>query len=126
MAKTTSQIISENRIKRAEEAVIDASRNAIHQQQMAEVGEMNADRTQAVLDGTSEKLVKNIETTETLSFPDVVSSPLVHGIGSFFLGALIVFVYFKIKIKRIKADYEIRINEARSSLDRMLKIATKD
>ena len=49
MAKTTSQIIAENKIKRAEAAAIAASRDKIHQQQMAGVAEKNAARTLAVL-----------------------------------------------------------------------------
>ena len=49
MAKTTSQIIAENKIKRAEAAAIAASRDKIHQQQMAGVAEKAAAKTLAVL-----------------------------------------------------------------------------
>ena len=49
MAKTTSQIIAENKRKRAEEAAIEASRGAIHQKQMASVADKATARTQAVL-----------------------------------------------------------------------------
>lgn len=49
MAKTTSQIIAENRIKRAEADAIEASRNAIHNQQMAAIAETSAAKTKAVL-----------------------------------------------------------------------------
>lgn len=49
MAKTTSQIIEENKRKRAEEAAIEASRGAIHQKQMASVADKATARTQAVL-----------------------------------------------------------------------------
>lgn len=49
MAKTTSQILAENKLRRAEEAAIAASRNAIHEKQMAEVEEKNKARTAAIL-----------------------------------------------------------------------------
>ena len=49
MAKTTSQILAENKVKREEAAAITASRNAIHQQQMAGVAEKSAAKTAAVL-----------------------------------------------------------------------------
>lgn len=49
MAKTTSQILAENKLRRAEEAAIAASRNAIHEKQMAEVEEKNKAKTIAVL-----------------------------------------------------------------------------
>lgn len=129
MAKTTSEIIAENQIKQKEIEAVTASRDAIHQKQMAEIGEQSAARTQAVLDGTSDKLVKNSESTamtSTVSYAAIVKSPLIVGLGGFFLGALVMCVYFKIKMKRVKADYETRINEARSALDRMLKIASKE
>lgn len=63
MAKTTSQIIAENKIKRAEAAAIAASRDKIHQQQMAGVAEKSAAKTLAVLNkaisGTSDSAKKS-------------------------------------------------------------------
>ena len=64
MAKTTSQIIAENKKKRAEEAAIDASRNAIHQRQMAEVGAKSAAKTAAVLKNAGIKTTTNPNTYE--------------------------------------------------------------
>lgn len=49
MAKTTSQIIEENKRKRAEEAAIEASRGAIHQKQMASVADKATERSKSVL-----------------------------------------------------------------------------
>ena len=48
MAKTTSQIIAENKERRAEAAAISAARDAIHQQQMAQLSG-SAAKTAAVL-----------------------------------------------------------------------------
>lgn len=63
MAKTTSQIIAENKIKRAEAAAIAASRDKIHQQQMAGVAEESAAKTFAVLNkaisGTTDSTKKS-------------------------------------------------------------------
>lgn len=63
MAKTTSQIIAENKIKRAEAAAIAASRDKIHQQQMAGVAEKSTAKTLAVLtkaiSGTSDPKKKS-------------------------------------------------------------------
>lgn len=63
MAKTTSQIIAENKIKRAEAAAIAASRDKIHQQQMAGVAEESAAKTLAVLNkaisGTTDSTKKS-------------------------------------------------------------------
>lgn len=64
MAKTTSQIIAENKKKRAEEAAIEASRNAIHQRQMAEVGAKSAAKTAAVLNAAGIKTKTNPNTYE--------------------------------------------------------------
>ena len=49
MAKTTSQIVAENKKKREEEQKIEASRNEIHQKQMASAGD-HAAKTAAVLE----------------------------------------------------------------------------
>lgn len=63
MAKTTSQIIAENKIKRAEAAAIAASRDKIHQKQMAGVAEESAAQTLAVLNkaisGTTDSTKKS-------------------------------------------------------------------
>lgn len=63
MAKTTSQIIAENKIKRAEAAAISASRDKINQQQMAGVAEKSTAKTLAVLtkaiSGTSDPKKKS-------------------------------------------------------------------
>lgn len=63
MAKTTSQIIAENKIKRAEAAAIAVSRDKIHQQQMAGVAEKSTAKTLAVLtkaiSGTSDAKKKS-------------------------------------------------------------------
>lgn len=48
MAKTTSQIVAENKKKREEEQKIEASRNEIHKKQMTSVGD-HAAKTAAVL-----------------------------------------------------------------------------
>ena len=126
MAKTTDEIIAENKARRAEEAEISAARDAIHEAQMKEVGDMNAARTEAVLNGTSEKLVKTQEIVSVSAYENLASSPiLLVGFG-FLFGAIVAIVFFNVKIKQIKKEYETRLNEARSSLDRMLKIATKD
>jgi ZIP family zinc transporter len=53
-----------------------------------------------------------------------IPSYIVVTIG-FILGAVLVAVYFKLKIKRIQKDCETRISEARTTLDRVLEIATK-
>lgn len=74
MAKTTSQIVAENKKKRAEEAAIDASRNAIHQRQMAEVGAKSAAKTAAVLNAAGIKTKTNPETFEV----SVVGDPTPH------------------------------------------------
>ena len=50
MAKTTSQIIAENRERNQQIQQVIDSRNAIHQQQMAEVAEKSAATTKAVLE----------------------------------------------------------------------------
>lgn len=126
MAKTTSEIIAENKAKRAEAEKISASLDAIHQRQMAEVGEKNAQRTEAVLNGTSDKLVKTEETVNMDSFLEISASPVICAAGGFILGCLVAFVFFRRKIKKIKYTYDTRLEEARASLDRMLVIASKN
>ena len=43
----------------------------------------------------------------------------------FLLGFLVAFIFFRQKFKAVKAEYEVRIDEARTSIDRMLKIAAQ-
>lgn len=64
MAKTTSQIIAENKIKRSAADASEASRNKIHQKQMAEVGAKSAARTAAVLNKAGIKTKTNPNTYE--------------------------------------------------------------
>ena len=64
MAKTTSQIIAENKIKRGAADAAEASRNKIHQKQMAEVGAKSAARTAAVLNKAGIKTKTNPNTYE--------------------------------------------------------------
>lgn len=128
MAKTTSEIVAENMERLKEEQEIE--------KMLQEIQEKNEDtfieaaaKTQAVLDGTSDKLVKNTETTattETVSIADIASSPLLFGISGFFLGALVVFVFFKSKIQRIRKECETRVDEARAALDRMISLVSKE
>lgn len=128
MAKTTSEIIAENQKKRAETDALSEQLNKIHDRQMAEIPD-SAAKTQAVLDGTSDKLVKNQETISISKFEDIkdlASSPVFFLSGGFLLGVIVAAIFFSVKIKRIKKDCETRLNEARSALDRMLKIAAKD
>jgi hypothetical protein len=47
------------------------------------------------------------------------------GIG-FLIGALTTFLFFRIQIKKIRTEYNIRLTEARESLDRVLKIAARE
>lgn len=113
MAKTTSQIIAENKIKRAEAAAIAASRDEIHQQQMAEL----------------EAKRKEKETEETaalqLQSQAYIEIGLIGGGFGFILGALVMALFFKRKIKNLKKNYETRLDEARASLDRMIVVASK-
>lgn len=126
MAKTTSEIIAENQARRKDIEAVIASRNAIHQRQMAEVGEKNAQRTEAVLNGTSDKLVKTEESVKVDSFLEISASPVFCAVGGFLLGCLVAFIIFKRKIKKMKYTYEMRLEETRASLDRMLVIASKN
>lgn len=50
---------------------------------------------------------------------------LICGTIGFLLGILVAFLYFRIRIKKIKAECEARINEARASLDKMISMITK-
>ena len=49
MAKTTSQIVAENKKKREEERKISQSRDAIHQRQMKDVQDSSKAKTKSVL-----------------------------------------------------------------------------
>ena len=79
-------------------------------------------------------LVIEKETTEATEAVEVVAVepvqesyllPAVSGAAGFILGAVLMAVYFKLKIKRIQKDCETRISEARTTLDRVLEMATK-
>lgn len=133
MAKTTSEIIAENQ-KRNEEIQELLEEMDKYDEEHAEEFATAKEKTEAVLNGTSDKLVKpdNIRAEDWQSivsmptYENIFSYPSAHGIGGFILGVLLTTVIFYIKIKKIKKDSDIRINEARSALDRMLKIASKE
>lgn len=68
MAKTTSQIIAENKIKREEAAAIAASRDKIHQQQMAGGGATSAANTAGILRASGyEDAAKAVEKSAGIS-----------------------------------------------------------
>lgn len=126
MAKTTSQIQQERK-------EVSDYRNAVHQQQMAEIGIKTTGGREPV--HQTEYSIVGSETPERQitqhsapsdSVIDIGLSPFLCGFGGFLLGALVMILYFKIKIKKIKSDCDTRINEARTALDRMLKIAAKE
>jgi hypothetical protein len=126
MAKTTSEIVKENK-----------EREKIAQQ-IADA--MNARDERDAQHKTTDELVKEnykrlqqdqsqaTETVEIVAVEPVQESyllPAVSGAAGFILGAVLMAVYFKLKIKRIQKDCETRISEARTTLDRVLEMATK-
>lgn len=127
MAKTTSEIIAENvKRQKIEQELADAmiKRDEENADQIAE----NQARTQAILDGTSDKLVKDAAPAtiqDVTVMPPILSYSLLYGVGGFILGCLVMFSFLSIKIKHIQRDCETRIAEARASIDRMLIIASK-
>lgn len=108
MAKSQSEIVAENKAKRAEEAEIQASRDEIHQRQMEEL---------EAITSTSEKPVNE---TQDLTYYAV---PAAFSVVGFVLGILVTSLFFKKKIRKLKQEYEIRINESRTSLDRIIELA---
>lgn len=74
MAKTTSQIIAENKKKRAEEAKIQASRDAIHKKQTEQTGAQNAKKTAAVLKKAGIQTKTNPDTFEVTA----INAPTPH------------------------------------------------
>ena len=73
---------------------------------------------------------KNTEIESTTTGPETnrtetVQITIFFSSLGFILGALVAFIVFKRKLRAIKAEYEVRIDEARTSIDRMLKIASK-
>lgn len=104
-------------------------------------------REEAIKNGTW-KTKDSTEPTETVQAeesivpvqPDIpanhLTSILVCSTGSFVLGLIIMFVFMKLHIKKLKAKHEeqvrkiktecdIKISEARAALDRMLVIASQ-
>lgn len=74
MAKTTSQIVAENKKKRAEEAKIQASRDAIHKKQTEQTGAKNAKKTAAVLKKAGIQTKTNPDTFEVTA----INAPTPH------------------------------------------------
>lgn len=66
------------------------------------------------------------QATEALPLSEFDSTPLLFGAGGFALGALVAVLACRIKIKKIKAECETRVSEARDSLDRMISIMAKE
>lgn len=111
MAKTTSEIVKENK-----------EREKIAQQ-IADAMKARDER-----DANVKETTEATEAVEVVAVEPVQESyllPAVSGGVGFILGAVLMAVYFKLKIKRIQKDCETRISEARTTLDRVLEMATK-
>lgn len=103
MAKKISEIVAENMKKQQEvQVIVDAMRER-DEKDAAQIA-INKARTEAVLNGTSDKLVKETETvavqetTLPLNFDPI---PMIAGVCGFILGCLVMFVFFKIKIIKV-------------------------
>lgn len=106
-----------------------------HYEEIAEDRQEAAEiRAKAIAAGTWGK-PKETEAVETVAVPvaetpaTVSSLPVDNIICSavgFVVGAVAVTIYFRMKMNQLKRDCETRVNEARTALDRMLKIASGD
>ena len=53
-------------------------------------------------------------------------SGFLYAAGGFLFGVVITALIFGARLKKVKAEYSTRLDEARAALDRMLKVAAKD
>ena len=111
-----SQNIAKESIKTNIERIQESNERRIQKQIDDKVNEFNR----------LSNLVNNETTISSSNYDDIASSPVVLLSGGFFLGVIVTAVFFNVKIKKIKKNCDTRLNEARSALDRMLKIAAKD
>lgn len=147
MAKTTSEIVKENMEK---QKIVDQLVSAMKaRDERDNKAKESTEETSSSFDDLPNflerkkrldeikypgSLVIKKETTEATEAVEVVAVepvqesyllPAVSGAAGFILGAVLMAVYFKLKIKRIQKDCETRISEARTTLDRVLEMATK-
>lgn len=144
MAKTTSEIVKENMEK---QKVVDQIAEAIKAREESEAkakedSEESSELPKNILERKKildeikypgsvviqNETTDRIEAVETVIDEPVQESyilPVASGGVGFILGAVLMAVYFKLKIKRIQKDCETRISEARTTLDRVLEMATK-
>lgn len=80
MAKTTSQIIAENKKKREEAAAIAASRNVIHNEQIAPVAAHSVAKTKAVMQKAGMEDIAPI--LKSYYTPTVIDAPVSDRIAS--------------------------------------------
>lgn len=138
MAKTTSEIVKENKEReKIAQQIADAMKARDERdadaKEATEKTSVNMLEIKKQLDEIKYpgSLVIEKETTEAVEVVAVEPVqesyllPAVSGAAGFILGAVLVAVYFKLKIKRIQKDCETRISEARTTLDRVLEMATK-
>lgn len=126
MAKTTSEIVKENMekqkvIDQISEAIKDRDKKDVQQKTTSELVKENYKRLQQERAQATEA----IEVVAVEPVQEYYLLPAVSGAAGFILGAVLMAVYFKLKIKRIQKDCETRISEARTTLDRVLEMATK-
>lgn len=87
------------------------------------------DKTQ---EATSQIVIENeIETQLDVTQPvgnmnSVYQDHLICGAIGFLMGVIVAFLYFRIRIKKIKVECETRVNEARASLDKMISVIAKE
>ena len=147
MAKTTSEIVKENMEK---QKIVDQLVSAMKaRDERDNKAKESTEETSSSFDDLPnflerKKILDEIkypgsvviqkETTDTVEVVQTVIdepvqesniSPVTSGTVGFILGAVLMAVYFKLKIKRIQKDCETRISEARTTLDRVLEMATK-
>jgi hydroxylamine reductase (hybrid-cluster protein) len=144
MAKTTSEIVKENMEK---QKVVDQIAEAIKAREESEAkakedSEESSEFPKNILEIKKQldeikypgSVVIQNETTDRIEAVETVIdepvqesyiSPVTSGAVGFILGAVLMAVYFKLKIKRVQKDCETRISEARTTLDRVLEMATK-
>lgn len=178
MALTTSEIIARNKENDKDIQELVEAMNKYDEEHAEEFAAAKA-KTEAVLNGTSDKLVKNKEKTGTeiveqsreylenlnketganvqqdlgqywanygagpggtqvqtlmqqlagstdVSNEPSLVSPIFSFAGGFAIGAALIAIYFKFKIKRVKEDCDTRVAESRDTLDRMISVMSKD
>lgn len=118
-SENAKRVKEELEAKEARDAAADSTLSATND------SEPESDFTESETESYQETVQQEaVQSVESLS--GAYQDYLVGGAVGFLIGAFSVFFYFRMKIKKIKAECNTKVNEARETIDRIISVMAKE